>query len=267
MDFTTRDSRLRADCEALTRLQRASSVFSFESHGEPPDRYSLDFRGRGIARRAAGRGVVEFVELHQVELRLPVDYPAVPPDLRWITPILHPNVSFSGFIQVRDLGLPWEDSVTLDVVCERLWDVARLAHIQWDRTTNSSARIWLEEQSSVSLPVDARPLRDLALPHRGKRASRPVVAGHGDWTVKSRTKTCCISARILRFRRYPPIAHPTVTGVRTVTRTSCTSGMTSGVRRSGMRPVAHLVRHRVRRDQRDRCADSVRTAQRGCTSC
>ncbi|MHB8954152.1 MAG: ubiquitin-conjugating enzyme E2 [Pirellulaceae bacterium] len=164
MDFTTRESRLRAEFEVLKRLPQASSIFSFEAQGDPPDRYVLTFRGRGIARVGTGRNVVEMVDLHQIELRLPFDYPAVPPDLRWITPILHPNVSFSGFIQVRDLGLPWDDSVTLDIVCERLWDVARLAFIQPDRATNAAARNWLAEQSSVCLPVDARTLRDLALP-------------------------------------------------------------------------------------------------------
>ncbi len=164
VDFTTRENRLRADFEALQRLRQASSVFSFQAHGDPPDRYAVEFRGRGIARRSAGRSAVEFVELHQVEMRLPLDYPQVPPDLRWITPILHPNVSFSGFIQVRDLGLPWDDSVSLDVVCERLWDVARLAFVQFDRATNSAAHTWLKEQTAVALPVDIRPLRDLALP-------------------------------------------------------------------------------------------------------
>ena len=218
-----------ADCvptSGAQRLQQASSVFSFESHGEPPDRYALDFRGRGIARRAAGRSAVEFMELHQVEMRLPCDYPAVPPDLRWITPILHPNVSFSGFIQLRDLGLPWDDSVTLDVVCERLWDVARLAYMQWDRTTNSAARTWLEEQTAVSLPVDVRPLRDLALP-AAKNVIRYQRRGAPPRPISARVdaKKCCLSAKILRCRPCLQVVRRTETSVPVAATISCISAM------------------------------------------
>jgi hypothetical protein len=77
-----------------------------------------------------------------------------------VTPILHPNVSFSGFIQLRDVGLPWDRTVTLDAVCERLWDVARLAYVNLDRATNFSAKSWIESPGRIALPVDTRILRD-----------------------------------------------------------------------------------------------------------
>lgn len=170
MHAETRASRLEQDFAALERLRQSSTILSFEPSGHPPDRYELCFRGRGVARRSGSRGAVEFVDLHRVEVRLPGGYPESPPDLRWLTPILHPNVSFSGFIQLPDIGLPWDESVTLDVVCERLWDVARLAYIDLNRTTQSSAQVWLSEQRVLDLPVDARPLRDRALP-----AARNVI--------------------------------------------------------------------------------------------
>jgi ubiquitin-protein ligase len=159
-----RESRLRADLQTLETLRQSSSVFSFEAFGDPPDRYTLSLRGKGIARSTSSAGAVEFIEVHQIDMRLPFSYPAQPPDLRWVTPLLHPNVSFSGFIHVRDLGLPWDDTVTLDVVCERLWDTARLAYVNLDRTTNFSAKNWLEGQHLIALPTDVRPLRDLVLP-------------------------------------------------------------------------------------------------------
>ncbi len=163
-----RERRLRADLQTLKRLQQSSSIFTFEACGDPPDRYTLRLRGTGIARRAfRGQGDVELIKLHEIDMRLPFGYPAQPPDLRWVTPILHPNISFSGFIQVRDLGIPWDETVTLDVVCERLWDAARMAYVNLDHTTNFSARNWLEAPHSVALPTDVRPLRDLAL-HGGR---------------------------------------------------------------------------------------------------
>ena len=171
MNAAPRESRLRSDLQTLEMLQQSSSVFSFEAFGDPPDRYTLSLRGKGIARSTAAAGAVEFIDLHQIDVRLPFGYPAQAPDLRWVTPILHPNVSFSGFIHVRDLGLPWDDSVTLDVVCERLWDTARMAYVNLDRTTNFAARNWLESQHLITLPTDARPLRDL-VPPGGKNVVR-----------------------------------------------------------------------------------------------
>lgn len=160
MDDQDREHRLASDLETLKALCECSSIFDFDATGELPDRYSLTFRGRGIARAISARADVEFVELHEIDMRLPFSYPKLPPDLRWVTPILHPNVSFSGFIQLRDVGLPWDDSVTLDVVCERLWDVARMAYINIDRATNFSAKSWLEEPDRLALPIDRRILRD-----------------------------------------------------------------------------------------------------------
>lgn len=171
MNNAARESRLRSDFHTLELLRQSSSVFAFEAFGDPPDRYTLLLRGKGIARRSPGAGAVEFVELHQIDMRLPYGYPVSPPDLRWVTPILHPNVSFSGFIHVRDLGLPWDDTVTLDVVCERLWDTARMAYVNLDRTTNFAARNWLEAQHSIALPTDARPLRD-QMPPGGRNVVR-----------------------------------------------------------------------------------------------
>jgi ubiquitin-protein ligase len=156
---TTRQQRLAADFEALAELRSASTILEFEATGQPPDRYDLTFRGRGL-RRDASTGEILDVEVHEAEVRLTLSYPRHPPDIRWLTPLFHPNVSFGGFIRLDDLGLPWTEALGLDVVCERLWDVARLAHYDLDRATNYAARNWLQERQDVALPVDRRPLRD-----------------------------------------------------------------------------------------------------------
>jgi hypothetical protein len=187
VNVTARESRLRGDLQTLEMLRESSSIFSFDALGDPPDRYTLSLRGKGILRSTSASGSVEFIELHQIDMRLPFLYPASPPDLRWVTPILHPNVSFSGFIHVLDLGLPWDDTVTLDVVCERLWDTARMAYVNGDRTTNFSAKNWLEGQPSIAFPTDARPLRDLVPPGganvvRYQRRGMPPPAHRGATT-------------------------------------------------------------------------------------
>jgi ubiquitin-protein ligase len=164
MSEAQREQRLADELARLKLLQDDSTVFSFEPSGEPPSKYVITFRGRGISRSLVSSAEVEEVELHRCEIRLPYGFPENPPDIRWLTPIHHPNISFSGLVKLKDVGLPWEDDLTLDIICERLWDMARLAYYDEERATNYAARNWLAEQHDVKLPVDARPLRDKTPP-------------------------------------------------------------------------------------------------------
>jgi ubiquitin-protein ligase len=156
----TREARLKADRELLAALQAASTIFTCEPSGEPPDRYTLTFRGKGLARDASAQSDVVVVELHQIDLRMPYSYPTSPPDIRWLTPIWHPNVSFSGFVNLADIGLVWTKEVPLDVVCQRLWDVARGEFRNEGKATNYAAKNWFEKECEIPLPVDRRQLRD-----------------------------------------------------------------------------------------------------------
>ena len=155
-----RKQRLQSDLELIRQLDQESSIFSFESVGDPPDRYTLNFRGRGVQRSSASTTELSILDVHRCDLRLPYSYPQRPPDIRWLTSIFHPNVSFSGFIHLRDLGLPWTPDLTLDIVCERLWDVARLAYVNLEKATNYSAKNHFDGQTQLTLPVDSRSLRD-----------------------------------------------------------------------------------------------------------
>lgn len=159
-----RAERLQRDLEALRNLEQHSAILSVEPDGSPPDRYRLGFSGQGIARVSALNSEVEWADEHTVELRLPFMYPSQAPDIRWITPLFHPNLSYSGFLQLDDIGLPWDETVGLEVLCERLWDVARLAYMNLDKAVNPSARRWIEDEDEVRLPVDPRPLRKIELP-------------------------------------------------------------------------------------------------------
>jgi hypothetical protein len=158
-DLVDRQTRLMADRTGLEVLKANSSVFDFESEGEVPERYTLVFRGLGLARDARSGQICEVLE-HRCDLRLTGAYPGRPPEIRWQTPLLHPNISYSGFIRLADVGLPWDEHLALDAICERLWDVARLAYYDLDQSTNSTARHWLETQREYTLPTDPRPLRD-----------------------------------------------------------------------------------------------------------
>lgn len=171
MHSSDRENRLRQELEAITQLRASSSILDFQITGDPPDRYLLTFRGRGIARTLSSPTDVEWIERHEIEMRLPFAYPAQPPDICWVTAILHPNVSFSGFLQWEDIGPAWSDQITLDMVCERLWDVARLAYVNLPGAANFAAKNWFESPQRLAVPVDVRSLRD-RLPPAGVNVIR-----------------------------------------------------------------------------------------------
>jgi ubiquitin-protein ligase len=160
MTQSARDQRLEADYEAIERLDQASTIFSMEKTGEPPDRYTITFTGKGLGRDPSSQSEVTTVELHQIDLRMPYSYPQSPPDIRWITPIMHPNVSFSGFVNLADIGVVWTRETPIELVIERLWDVARGEFVNSTKATNYAAKNWFEKQDDFNLPVDHRPLRD-----------------------------------------------------------------------------------------------------------
>lgn len=157
-------TRLEKEKSVLDELESASTIFSVEASGDPPNRYQLNFKGRGVCRSSSVDVDVEYIDQHECEIRLPAQYPEQPPSIRWLTPIYHPNISFSGFINLEDLGLEWEESIELDVICERLWDLIRMAKYDLENATNHSAQIWFEKDSAYRLPLDQRPLRDRRRP-------------------------------------------------------------------------------------------------------
>jgi len=154
-----RERRLLADLQAMDNLRAASTILSFQTDGEPADRYMVSFSGKGL-RRDASTDKLEYVERHECEIRLTLSYPRRPPDIRWLTPLFHPNISFGGFIRLRDVGMAWTEDLALDVIAERLWDIARLAYYDLENATSFTAKSWLETQDEFALPVDLRPLRD-----------------------------------------------------------------------------------------------------------
>lgn len=154
-----RRHHLSAQRERLCTLEGCSSILRVEHEGTAPQRYTLRFRGRGLCRDRTHGGLV-LADDHQCSLRLPYAFPQTGPDIQWLTPLVHPNISFSGLVQLEDLGLPWNPRMGLEVVCERLWDAVRLAYVDWQRVVNEGAAYSLQRDCAWALPLDTRPLRD-----------------------------------------------------------------------------------------------------------
>ena len=183
MSGTEKEQRLAAELEVMRALAQQSSILQFESEGDPPDKYTITLRGRGIDRASSYRGGMKYVDRHECEIRLGFGFPQRPPEIRWLTPIFHPNISYSGYVKLEDCGLTWQEDLTLDVICERIWDLARLALVDLATATNLSAKKWFSEQREIALPVDARPLRD-------QRSTAAAAAKRAD-SVRRQPRRIC----------------------------------------------------------------------------
>ncbi len=107
------------------------------------------------------RGKIKLIHTHQVDIKLGASYPRNIPEIRWLTPIYHPNISEIGMVCLGGYGTHWVPSVQLDELCLMLWDMARYHNYDIRSPYNRDAALWVANQTSILFPTDARPLRDL----------------------------------------------------------------------------------------------------------
>ena len=158
MHESPRIRRLRNDLAALERLRSESSVLRFRTQGKPAQHYLIEFRGKSLARE---RGKVAVRDRHEVEIKLGASYPRTMPEIRWLTPIYHPNISEIGMVCLGGYGTHWVPSLNLDELCGMLWDMARYHNYDIRSPYNREAALWVANQTTFRFPLDARPLRDL----------------------------------------------------------------------------------------------------------
>jgi hypothetical protein len=130
----------------------------FQAAGSPATRYLIEFHGRSLVRE---RGKVTFRDFHQVEVKLGASYPRTMPELKWVTPIYHPNISEIGLVCLGGYGTHWVPSLFLDELCGMLWDMARFHNYDIRSPYNRDSALWVANQTSFQFPTDVRPLRDV----------------------------------------------------------------------------------------------------------
>lgn len=164
--------RLRSDLLAMERVRDESSVLRFRVTGHPAQRYVVEFHGRSLSR---DHGKVGIREHHEVEIKLGSSYPRTMPELRWLTPIYHPNISEIGLICLGGYGTHWVPSLQLDELCTMLWDMARYHNYDIRSPYNREAALWAANQTTFTFPIDHRPLRDVRVAQGRIEEPRPVL--------------------------------------------------------------------------------------------
>jgi ubiquitin-protein ligase len=167
--------RLRNDLAALERLATESSVIRFRGRGSPVQHYQIEFVGKSLERT---RGKVAVRDRHEVEIKLGASYPRTMPEIRWQTPIYHPNISEIGMVCLGGYGTHWVPSLNLDELCGMLWDMARYHNYDIRSPYNRDAALWVANQTTFRFPLDPRPLRDLraALGRTAAEPAKPPAA-------------------------------------------------------------------------------------------
>lgn len=189
--------RLAADYEAVRALCRESSILDVSCSGDPPTTYLLKFAGRGLMLDPQ-KGIQEQFE-HSVRVRLGSSYPRQIPELHWLTPIYHPNISANGLVCLGGYTTNWVPSLKLDDLCLMLWDMIRYRNFDTGSPYNRVAAEWASGQRDYILPLDNRPLRD-----RTTGSTRPEptrVSQDSDLGVELVGADSVVS---------PPVAHPAV---------------------------------------------------------
>jgi ubiquitin-protein ligase len=175
---TPRTRRLKADFEGLRALKDHSSILDFQAFGDPPERYLVTLRGKGLIRKSEN-DPVETAEVHRVEIRLGIDYPRSRPDLQWLTNIYHPNISAVGAVCLGGYSTSWVPSLQLAELCEMLWDMVRYANYDPKSAYNYAAGRWSEAQAEFQMPIDKRALRDRMARTVGDNIIRFTEPGKG----------------------------------------------------------------------------------------
>jgi ubiquitin-protein ligase len=167
-----RSIRLGLELEELRAMKRNSTIFDFEAFGDPAEKYLITFKGNTLVPIQKGamfpseEGDQYGAAVggpQQVEISLGGEYPRRQPNIRWLTPIIHPNIWGHGTVCLGNFAGQWTPYFRLVDLVEILWDMARLAILN-PRSAGTGARnvseLWKRLDGTYGFPVDKRPLRN-----------------------------------------------------------------------------------------------------------
>jgi hypothetical protein len=150
--------RLRADHDRILQLIGQTDFIRIVSTGgNPPHTYTLEYTCRGVERVEDKRIVTR--DSHRVVISLPSDYPTGKPNIRFETPIFHPNINSVGALCIGPWwAAKWLDELALMVAEMIQYKVPPTRDTMVD-VLNQSAVVWLQNNRS-QLPIDKRDIKN-----------------------------------------------------------------------------------------------------------
>lgn len=163
------------DFREMEQLRKESTIIEFEATGKPPDRYKIVFHGKCLVPGPGGAPALG--DLQEIEIALGSEYPRAMPQPRWITKIIHPNISMHGNVCFGTFAAQWTTSLHLTDLVEILWDYSRLKTLNPSHGNYSGRAINWGALAEKYFPrgegVDERALRDLLV---GKNKGSSMIA-------------------------------------------------------------------------------------------
>lgn len=155
-----RGRRVGNEWRLLTELARGNPALVGElrrNHGPALDELAFRLRGSGALRLAAGRPVIG--ETHDVLIRFPRYFPAVPMEVELAAPVFHPNVHpETGFVCLWNRYRAGDSVVEAVARLQRVitWE---LYNLDADQVMQPEAVRWLEAgHPEFDLPLPYTPV-------------------------------------------------------------------------------------------------------------
>lgn len=158
MSYDFRETRLRNDYLRIRELvDRSEFVHIISTEGDPPEKYLIRYTCRGV-EKVNGSGSPVYRESHDVSIYLHAEYPMKQPQLKWLTPVFHPNIHITGAVCIG----AWWPAKTLDELLLTLGEMAQYKNFEPRDPMNSKAATWALQHKTL-FPVDRRELKGRAL--------------------------------------------------------------------------------------------------------
>jgi len=126
-DYDPWRDRLGDEKRRLDAVNRASDYVRIRAaspSNSAPDRYIVTFECKGIVGIDSMRWPV-YGYTHEIEIYCDRDFPLKAPNLKWITPIWHPNIQHLEPKNVCINKNEWLGATGLDWVCELMFDMVQ----------------------------------------------------------------------------------------------------------------------------------------------
>ncbi|MCA9959172.1 MAG: ubiquitin-conjugating enzyme E2 [Chloroflexota bacterium] len=156
--FDIRENRLRNDYRLVRELVDRSEFFHIlQTESDPPDKYLIRLTCRGV-EKIKPDGDPIYRDVHEVSIYLHAEYPIKQPQLKWMTPIFHPNIHVTGAVCIG----AWWAAKTLDELLLTLGEMVQYKNYEPRDPMNSKAAAWALRRKNL-FPVDTRLLKGQSL--------------------------------------------------------------------------------------------------------
>ncbi len=156
-----RERRLRNEYQLVRELVNRSELIQvLATEGDPPEKYLIRFTCIGVEKiDSYGNPVLR--DVHEVRVYLHAEYPLKQPQLRWQTPIFHPNIHVTGAVCIG----AWWAAKTLDELLLTLGEMIQYKNYEPNDPMNSRAASWAKRNRKL-FPIDKRALKGESLENK-----------------------------------------------------------------------------------------------------